>query len=148
MNVPPIWQQGITGRGVTVLVLDDNVDANNPEIRVNYVRHNNYNPFIFFSYYFLNEISKDDEISADFGALAPVKGRIKTKLPIHGTYCAAVIAAEANNSRCGVGVAFNARVGGIRLLVKKRVLDVAEAKALNHHLERVDIYSASWGTQN
>jgi len=91
---------------------------------------------------------KDAEISADFGALVPKKGRIKTKKPIHGTYCAAVIAAEANNSRCGVGVAFNARVGGIRLLIKKRVLDAAEANALNHRLDRVDIYSASWGTEH
>ena len=64
---------------------------------------------------------------------------------VHGTYCAAVVAAEANNSLCGVGVAFNARVGGVRLLVKKRVLDVQEAKALNNKLEKVDIYSASWG---
>lgn len=68
------------------------------------------------------------------------------KNPIHGTYCAAVIAAEANNSYCGVGVAFNARVGGVRLLAKKRVLDVQEAKALNHKLGYIDIYSASWGT--
>jgi len=65
--------------------------------------------------------------------------------PIHGTYCAAVVAAEANNSYCGVGVAFKARIGGVRLLVKKRVLDVLEAKALNYKLDRVHIYSASWG---
>jgi len=30
----------------------------------------------------------------------------------HGTRCAGVAAAEANNSICIVGVAFNARIGG------------------------------------
>jgi len=38
LNVPPVWQEGITGRGVSVLVLDDNVDSHNPEISRNYVR--------------------------------------------------------------------------------------------------------------
>jgi subtilisin family serine protease len=70
------------------------------------------------------------------------------KNPIHGTYCASIIAAEANNNFCGVGVAFNARVGGVRLLAKKRVLDVQEARALNYKLNEVDIYSASWGEFN
>ena len=31
----------------------------------------------------------------------------------HGTRCAGEIAAKANNSFCGVGVAFNAKIGGI-----------------------------------
>lgn len=30
----------------------------------------------------------------------------------HGTRCAGEIAAEANNKFCGVGVAFNAKIGG------------------------------------
>ena len=30
----------------------------------------------------------------------------------HGTKCAGEIAAEANNGICGVGVAFNASIGG------------------------------------
>jgi len=83
-------------------------------------------------------------LSADLGALNLVDGPVKAN-PIHGTYCAAIIAAQANNSICGVGVAFNSKVGGVRLLVKRKVLDVLEAKALTHQLDRVDIYSASWG---
>lgn len=85
---------------------------------------------------------KDPEISGDVGARS---GPGIKKNPIHGTYCAAVIAAEANNSFCGVGVAFNARIGGVRLLAKKTVLDIQEAKALNYKLDKIDIYSASWG---
>lgn len=30
----------------------------------------------------------------------------------HGTRCAGEIAMRANNHKCGVGVAFNARIGG------------------------------------
>ena len=85
---------------------------------------------------------KASEMSADLGEHS---GPGLKKNPIHGTYCAAVVAGVANNSICGVGVAFNARIGGIRLLAKRRVLDVQEAKALNHRLDIVHIYSASWG---
>lgn len=34
----------------------------------------------------------------------------------HGTRCAGEAVAAANNSMCGVGVAFNAKVGGISFL--------------------------------
>jgi hypothetical protein len=61
---------------------------------------------------------------------------------------ASIIVAKANNNFCDVGVAFNARVGGERLLAKKRVLDVQEARALNYKLHEVDIYSASWSELN
>ncbi len=85
---------------------------------------------------------QDPTISGDLGART---GPGIKKHPVHGTYCAAIIAAEANNSFCGVGVAFGSKIGGVRLLAKKKVLDVQEAKALNYKLDSVDIYSASWG---
>lgn len=31
----------------------------------------------------------------------------------HGTRCAGVVAATANNSLCTVGIAYNARIGGM-----------------------------------
>ncbi|KAK4030076.1 hypothetical protein OUZ56_023034 [Daphnia magna] len=120
LNVTPVWRDGLTGRGVAIAVLDDNVNPWNREIRRNY----------------------DPNISGDLGAKT---GPGIKKNPIHGTYCASIIAAEANNNFCGVGVAFQARVGGVRLLAKRRVLDVQEARALNYKLSEVDIYSASWG---
>ncbi len=61
---------------------------------------------------------------------------------------ASIIVAEANNNFCGVGVTVNARVGGVRLLAKKRVLDVQETRALNYKLHEVDIYSTSWSELN
>ena len=34
----------------------------------------------------------------------------------HGTQCASIIAAEANNRRCGVGVAYEVTLGGEQYL--------------------------------
>ncbi|CAB4063037.1 PCSK5 [Lepeophtheirus salmonis] len=62
----------------------------------------------------------------------------------HGTRCAGQIAAAANNSYCSVGIAFNAKVGGIRIL-DGRIFDSLEAQALSYNRDYIDIYSASWG---
>lgn len=62
----------------------------------------------------------------------------------HGTRCAGEIAMEANNRKCGVGVAFEASVGGIKLL-DGVVNDRVEGEALGYRPEAVDIYTASWG---
>ena len=37
MNLVPVWQQGLTGQGISVVVLDDNVNPLNKEIQQNYV---------------------------------------------------------------------------------------------------------------
>ncbi|KAJ8884510.1 hypothetical protein PR048_016367 [Dryococelus australis] len=62
----------------------------------------------------------------------------------HGTRCAGEIAMAANNGKCGVGVAFNSRIGGVRLL-DGLVNDRAEGSALGFAHDKVDVYSASWG---
>lgn len=62
----------------------------------------------------------------------------------HGTRCAGEIVMEANNRKCGVGVAFEASVGGIKLL-DGLVNDRVEGEALGYKPELVDIYTASWG---
>ena len=42
----------------------------------------------------------------------------------HGNRCGGVIAASANNTQCGVGVAFNAKLGGntIHLIVNTIII--------------------------
>jgi hypothetical protein len=62
----------------------------------------------------------------------------------HGTRCAGEVAAAANNSICSVGVAFNAGIGGIRML-DGDVTDSVEARSLSFNRDHIDIYSASWG---
>jgi proprotein convertase subtilisin/kexin type 7 len=58
----------------------------------------------------------------------------------HGTRCAGEIAAVANNNICGVGVAYGARVSGIRIL-DGPMTDVLEAAAFTKKFNVNDIYS-------
>ncbi|CAF1384320.1 unnamed protein product, partial [Didymodactylos carnosus] len=62
----------------------------------------------------------------------------------HGTRCAGEVAAAANNNICNVGVAYNARIGGVRML-DGEVTDLIEATALSFRHDFIHIYSASWG---
>ncbi|CAL8336403.1 unnamed protein product [Merluccius merluccius] len=62
----------------------------------------------------------------------------------HGTRCAGEIAMQADNNKCGVGVAYNSKVGGIRML-DGIVTDAIEASSIGFNPDHVDIYSASWG---
>ncbi|XP_032794407.2 neuroendocrine convertase 1 isoform X1 [Daphnia magna] len=124
LNVLPVYDMGYTGRGVTVLVLDDGIEGNHTDIR------NNYNAKISYD---MNDDDRDP--TPRYG-----KGAVNS----HGTRCAGEIAMEANNKKCGVGVAFNVSIGGVRML-DGAVSDRVEASSLLYALEIVDIYSASWG---
>lgn len=48
---------------------------------------------------------------------------------------------------CGVGVAYNAKVGGIRML-DGDVTDAVEGASLSRHPDHIDIYSSSWGPED
>lgn len=61
----------------------------------------------------------------------------------HGTRCAGEVAAVKNNV-CGVGVAYDSKVSGIRIL-SKLITDADEAVALNYAYHDNEIYSCSWG---
>lgn len=65
----------------------------------------------------------------------------------HGTRCAGEVAAIAFNDICGVGVAYKAKIGGVRML-DGTVNDAVEAKALGLNPDHIDIYSASWGPED
>nr|CAD7437519.1 unnamed protein product [Timema bartmani] len=129
LNILPVWNMGWTGRGVTLSVLDDGLMHSNMDILPN------YEPYVSYD---LADFSNQDSDPTP-----------NTTFPgnNHGTYCAAIMAAAANNSYCGVGVAYEARVGGVRLL-EGGVTDLQEASALNYALDKVDIYSASWGPRD
>lgn len=60
----------------------------------------------------------------------------------HGTKCAGVAVANGNNSICGVGVAYKAEIGAIRVL-DGTITDLIEARALAYMSKNVDIKSAS-----
>lgn len=61
----------------------------------------------------------------------------------HGTRCAGEIAAVPNDV-CGVGVAYESKIAGIRIL-SAPISDADEAAALNYEYQKNDVYSCSWG---
>ncbi|KAK4324916.1 hypothetical protein Pmani_004476 [Petrolisthes manimaculis] len=122
LNVVGVWESGITGRGVTVCVIDDGLEWRHPDLRDNYNHAGSY------------------DLNADDSDPSPVKNGENNE---HGTRCAGEIAAVANGV-CGVGVAYRANISGIRVL-GGRMTDSMEAKAFVHGLDVNDIYSCSWG---
>ncbi|GIX84659.1 hypothetical protein CDAR_552231 [Caerostris darwini] len=120
INVLPVWESGITGEGVRISVLDDGIHPFSEEVARNY-----------------------DSVSSDDLTYMSEKSNPVPENS-HGTYCAAIAAGVANNKICGVGVAYDAKIGGVRI-IDGPVTDAQEAMALVHALDYVDIYTASWG---
>ena len=58
----------------------------------------------------------------------------------HGTKCAGLVAAIADNNLCGVGVAYRGQVSGIRML-DGTITDLLEAKSLTYKPHTNHIYS-------
>uniref|UniRef100_A0A673LIG2 Furin-1-like n=1 Tax=Sinocyclocheilus rhinocerous TaxID=307959 RepID=A0A673LIG2_9TELE len=125
--VKEAWKQGFTGQGVVVSILDDGIEKNHPDLIQNY----------------------DPDASYDVNDGDPDPQPRYTQLNDnrHGTRCAGEVAAVANNGICGVGVAYNAKIGGVRML-DGEVTDVVEAQSLSLNPQHIDIYSASWGPED
>uniref|UniRef100_A0AC11EHQ6 Proprotein convertase subtilisin/kexin type 7 n=1 Tax=Ovis aries TaxID=9940 RepID=A0AC11EHQ6_SHEEP len=124
INVTGVWERNVTGRGVTVVVVDDGVEHTIQDIAPNYSPEGSYD---------LNSNDPDPMPHPDLE-----NGNH------HGTRCAGEIAAVPNNSFCAVGVAFGSRIAGIRVL-DGPLTDSMEAVAFNKHYQINDIYSCSWG---
>ncbi|XP_020794431.1 proprotein convertase subtilisin/kexin type 6 isoform X1 [Boleophthalmus pectinirostris] len=127
MNILGAWKKGYTGKNVVVTILDDGIERNHPDLAPNYDHLASYD---------VNGNDYDPTPRYDF-----------RNQNIHGTRCAGEVAAAANNSHCIVGVAFNAHIGGIRML-DGDVTDLVEAKSLGIRPDYIDIYSSSWGPKD
>ncbi|XP_058854984.1 furin-1-like isoform X1 [Acipenser ruthenus] len=127
LNARGAWQQGYTGKGVVVSILDDGIEKDHPDLIENY----------------------DPEASYDVNDKDPDPQPRYTQLNDnrHGTRCAGEVAAAANNGICGVGVAFNSKIGGVRML-DGEVTDAVEAQSLSFNPNHIHIYSASWGPED
>jgi len=126
MNVVPVWKNNITGRGIVIAVLDDGLDWTHPDLEGNYDPQASYD---------LND-NDNDPMPRDSDADN-----------CHGTRCAGEAAAIANNGRCGVGVAYNAKIGGVRML-DGQATDALEASALGFKGDHIDIYINCWGPKD
>ena len=124
MNIEGVWKQGITGKGVVVTIVDDGVEKTHDDLKDNW----------------------DAEASYDFNNndSDPTPSYGNPEGNFHGTRCAGQVAASANNSKCGVGAAFEASIGGIRMM-DGVITDDTECQSLGYKRNYIDIYSMSWG---
>lgn len=120
VNVTDVWLDGVTGKNTTVAIVDDGLDMDSLDLKDNYYAAGSY----------------------DFNDKGPdPKPRLADDR--HGTRCAGEVAAVRNDV-CGVGVAYDAKVAGLRIL-SKIITDEDEAVALNYDYLHNEIYSCSWG---
>lgn len=120
LNVTGVWYQNITGKGVAVAVVDDGLDMDHEDLKANYFAKGSY----------------------DFNDVSP-EPRPRLSQDYHGTRCCGEIAAVRNDA-CGVGVAYDSNIAGIRIL-SKQISEADEAISLNYAFDLNDIYSCSWG---
>ena len=125
LNVEEAWAMGFTGKNITTAIMDDGVDYTHPDLM------NNFNA----------------EASYDFSSNDPFPYPRYTDdwFNSHGTRCAGEIAAARDNNICGVGVAYDSKIAGIRMLDQPYMTDLIEANSMGHEPNKIDIYSASWG---
>lgn len=120
VNVSDVWFQGITGHNATVAIVDDGLDMYSDDLKDNYFAEGSY----------------------DFNDKSPEpKPRLDDDR--HGTRCAGEVSA-ARNTVCGVGVAYDSKIAGIRIL-SALITDADEAIAMNYAFQSNQIYSCSWG---
>ncbi|NXX57544.1 PCSK4 convertase, partial [Scopus umbretta] len=127
LNILTAWSKGYTGLGVVLTVLDDGIEKDHPDLSAN------YDPLASYDF---NSNDPDPQPRNAAGD----ENR-------HGTRCAGEAAAAANNRICGAGIAYNAKVGGVRML-DGPITDVVEAQSLSLRPQHIHIYSASWGPED
>jgi len=125
LNVLGAWALGVTGKNVTTAIMDDGIDYTHPDLMYNYNAAASY------------DYSSNDPF--------PYPRYTDTWFNSHGTRCAGEISARRDNHICGVGVAYDSKVAGIRMLDQPYMTDMIEANSMGHEPQLIDIYSASWG---
>ncbi|KAH9843157.1 peptidase S8/S53 domain-containing protein [Rhodofomes roseus] len=120
MNVSGLWEMGVTGIGVIAALVDDGLDYTSEDLAPNFYAYGSH----------------------DFNDHTDLPTPVLSN-DHHGTRCAGQIAA-AKNDVCGVGIAYDSKVAGLRIL-SGPIADVDEAAALNYDFQNTSIYSCSWG---
>ncbi|KAJ3428644.1 neuroendocrine convertase [Anaeramoeba flamelloides] len=120
-NVQPVWDEGIFGAGINLVIVDDGLYKDHKDLKVN------YSPDL--SYDYCNDINDPTGSEDD----------------THGTACAGIAGASGDDGACGVGIAPSVNLSGRRIICSGVTFtDIAEA--LSDEISSVvDISSNSWG---
>ena len=128
-NVLSAWDLGVTGRGVTIGVLDDGADLTHPDLRIELAAR----------WDFITNTDSGNYVDGN-----------------HGTAVAGVAAARGDNGVGTTGVAPHATVGSLRML--GGAADIASALrwsttraasgSAGFDGNLIDIYNNSWGPNN
>jgi subtilisin-like proprotein convertase family protein/subtilisin family serine protease len=124
VHILSIWEEGLSGAGIVIGIVDDGLQHDHPDLTANYLSALSY-----------------DFNDNDFNPYPSLDGWYGDG---HGTSVAGVAAARENNGTCGVGAAYRASLAGIRLLASE-ISDAEEAEALSYKRDHIHIYSNSWG---
>ncbi|HEX5445676.1 MAG TPA: S8 family peptidase, partial [Pirellulales bacterium] len=141
INVVPAWQQGYTGKGVVVGIVDSGVYHAQPDLTANYRGDLSYN--------FFND--QPDPTPPLGPLLEPFAPGATGGEDSHGTEVAGIIAAQANNGIGVAGIAPDAQFGAERIITYDPMGDLVQggdpqlAQALTFHNQQIDIYNNSWG---
>ncbi|XP_065070986.1 proprotein convertase subtilisin/kexin type 6-like isoform X2 [Rhopilema esculentum] len=134
MNIHKAWNKGITGKNVTICIIDPTgVEKNHDDFASKFVVEGSFD---------LRTNSSDPSPDASRFGEGPYS---------HGTQMAGVALAKANNGKCVVGVAYDAKMSGIRTVMtgsvtpsEKEAILNRLGRALGHANHINDIYSCSW----
>lgn len=132
LNLASLFAAGITGQGVKVLVLDDGLDINHPDLAANMDPARLHN-------FLVGAANPNDPTPANIS-------------DAHGTAVAGIIGAVANNGIGGRGVAPGVTLGGANLLCDTAcsplVQTILSAYGGDSFSANADVINASYGTQN
>lgn len=137
------WQSANGNKKVVVAVIDTGVDYTHEDLVANMWQNPNPKNGDMVGYDFVDNDNRPYDRSKATWQIVLTGGN-----PGHGTHCAGVIAAAANNSKGLVGVAPNVSIMALRFLGEKGQGSTAGAiKAINYAVENgAKILSNSWGS--
>ncbi len=116
INAPKAWSQS-TGKNIIVAVVDSGIDIEHPDLKANLwvnAKEIPGNGLDDDGNGFIDDIHGYDFIGAR--EASPTPGPLKQDVSGHGTHVAGTIAATGNNGLGLAGVAFDARIMGVKVL--------------------------------
>ena len=128
INVAPVWNRGILGQGVRIRVNDNGVDNLHPE--------------------FANTNTTPTTTKFDIAASCDNNYRPRNMTrDVHGTAVASLVAGNANNGHCAVGIAPRATLSSCVIHDVQATAPTDLADTIDAKLEHMDISMNSWGVQ-